>query len=116
MPLNFEWDENKARTNLAKHGVSFAEAATVFGDPPADRNTRTMKRTSKTAEPPTRVEYDFSHGVRGKYARRYAEGTNVVVLEPDVAAMFPNTEAVNQSLRALASIIRQQRQAFAGKG
>ena len=32
MPLNFQWDENKARTNLAKHGVSFAEAATVFGD------------------------------------------------------------------------------------
>ena len=32
MPLNFQWDENKARTNLEKHGVSFAEAATVFGD------------------------------------------------------------------------------------
>jgi uncharacterized DUF497 family protein len=33
MPLNFEWDENKARTNLAKHGVGFEEASTVFGDP-----------------------------------------------------------------------------------
>ena len=33
MPLNFQWDENKARTNLAKHGVGFEEAATVFGDP-----------------------------------------------------------------------------------
>jgi len=33
MPLNFEWDENKAKSNLAKHGVSFEEAATVFGDP-----------------------------------------------------------------------------------
>ena len=32
MPLNFQWDQNKARTNLAKHGVSFEEAATVFGD------------------------------------------------------------------------------------
>ena len=32
MPLSFQWDENKARTNLAKHGVSFEEAATVFGD------------------------------------------------------------------------------------
>ena len=32
MPLNFQWDENKARTNLAKHGVSFEEAATAFGD------------------------------------------------------------------------------------
>jgi len=33
MPLSFEWDENKARTNLAKHGRSFEEASTVFGDP-----------------------------------------------------------------------------------
>ncbi len=33
MPLSFEWDEQKARTNLAKHGVSFEEASTVFGDP-----------------------------------------------------------------------------------
>ena len=33
MPLNFEWDENKAKSNLVKHGVSFAEATTVFGDP-----------------------------------------------------------------------------------
>jgi hypothetical protein len=33
MPLNFQWDENKARTNLGKHGVSFEEATTVFGDP-----------------------------------------------------------------------------------
>ncbi len=33
MPLQFEWDETKARTNLAKHGVSFEEASTVFGDP-----------------------------------------------------------------------------------
>ena len=32
MPLNFQWDENKARSNLAKHGVRFEEAATVFGD------------------------------------------------------------------------------------
>jgi len=40
-------------------------------------------------------EYDFSQGVRGKYARRYARGTNVVVLEPDVTKAFPNAEAVN---------------------
>jgi hypothetical protein len=46
-------------------------------------------------------EYDFSKGVRGKYARRYARGSNVVVLEPDVAKIFPNAEAVNSSLRAL---------------
>jgi len=54
-----------------------------------------------------RAEYDFSRGVRGKYARRHAQGTNVVVLEPDVAEVFPSAEAVNRSLRALAGIIRQ---------
>jgi len=47
-------------------------------------------------------EHDFAQGVRGKYARRYARGSNVVVLEPDVAKVFPNAEAVNTSLRGLA--------------
>jgi len=58
-------------------------------------------------------EYDFSRGVRGKYARRYAQGTNVVVLEPDVAKVFPNAEAVNSSLRGLAEIIRRRKRATA---
>jgi len=54
-------------------------------------------------------EYDFSQGVRGKYARRYARGSNVVVLEPDVAKFFPNADAVNSSLRSLAEIIRRRK-------
>ncbi len=58
-------------------------------------------------------EYDFRGGDRGKYARRYAHGTNVVVLEPDVARAFPNAAAVNSSLRALAQIIRKQKSATA---
>ena len=58
---------------------------------------------------------DFSRGIRGKYARRYAHGTNVVVLEADVAKVFPNAEAVNDSLRALAGIIRRQHKVLAGK-
>jgi hypothetical protein len=49
-------------------------------------------------------EYDFSNGVRGKYAKRYHQGSNIVVLEPDVAERFPNSEAVNQALRSLARI------------
>ncbi len=52
-----------------------------------------------------RPRYDFSSGVRGKYAARYAAGTNVVVLEPEVAEMFPTAESVNQALKALAGII-----------
>ena len=62
-----------------------------------------------------RAEYDFSHGVHGKYLKRYQRGTNVVVLEPDVAKMFPNAEAVNDSLRTLARIIRRQEKLSAGK-
>ena len=46
-----------------------------------------------------RAEYDFSHGVRGKYASRLARGTNVVVLDPDVADVFKTTKAVNDALR-----------------
>jgi len=48
-----------------------------------------------------RYEYDFSQGERGKYARRYAQGTNVVVLEPDVAKVFSTSKAVNASLRKI---------------
>ena len=55
-----------------------------------------------------RDHYDFTGGVRGKYAKRYAEGTNVVVLDPDVARMFPNREAVNETLRAVAQIVQLQ--------
>jgi hypothetical protein len=48
-----------------------------------------------------RSHYDFSGGVRGKYAARYSEGTNVVVLAPDVAEVFPDSIAVNEALRTL---------------
>lgn len=51
-----------------------------------------------------RSEYDFSGGVRGKYAARYAEGSNVVVLDPDVAELYPDAAAVNRALRALAEV------------
>ena len=54
-------------------------------------------------------EYDFAKGVRGKFARRYVRGTNVVVLDPDVARAFPNAAAVNQSLRALRDLVKLQR-------
>jgi hypothetical protein len=55
-----------------------------------------------------RDHYDFTSGVRGKYAGRYAKGTNVVVLDPDVARLFPNRQAVNETLRAVAQIVRIQ--------
>jgi hypothetical protein len=61
----------------------------------------------KNSDPDMLDEYDFTGGVRGKYAERYAQGTNIVVLDPDVAEVFPNSESVNQALRALVTIIRQ---------
>ena len=53
-------------------------------------------------------EYDFSGGVRGKYVDRFPQGCNVVVLDPDVARVFTDSESVNQALRALTGIIQHQ--------
>jgi hypothetical protein len=53
----------------------------------------------KPSEADMREAYDFSSGVRGKYAKRFAEGANLVVLEPDVAKSFPDSASVNEALR-----------------
>ncbi len=53
-------------------------------------------------------EYDFSQGVRGKYAQRYRVGTNIVVLDPDLVERFPNSEAVNRALRTLVELADRQ--------
>jgi hypothetical protein len=60
----------------------------------------------KRSDVTMREEYDFTGAVRANYAERYAQGTNIVVLDPDVAAVFPNAQSVNDALRALAGIIR----------
>ena len=57
-----------------------------------------------------RKEYDFSKGVRGKYAKKYKAGTNIVLLDPDVAQVFKTPRSVNQALRSLAEIIKAQKQ------
>jgi len=156
---NFEWDPKKAEANLSKHGVSFREAVTAFGDPLSmnmadpdhpeaeerfivlgmsdryrlllcpipigrhglessvpgwlrDLNGNSMKkdkekpRTRRSDEDTMRPEYEFSKAVRGVTAARYAEGTNVVLLDPDVAEMFPDTRAVNEALRTIARLRR----------
>ncbi len=53
-------------------------------------------------------EYDFTGGVRGKYVDRMAGRKNVIVLEPDVAEVFTDSESVNQALRGLLPIIQRQ--------
>lgn len=69
-----------------------------------------MKKTNSTNG--LRTEYDFASmkgGVRGKYAKRYGEGTNIILLEPDIAEAFPNDEAVNQALRGVLNKTRAVR-------
>ena len=64
---------------------------------------------SKATDPDKdRAEYNFSDGVRGKHHHAYAEGTNVVLLEPDVASVFKDSEAVNRALRMLMDLAERE--------
>ena len=65
----------------------------------------------KLSDAPMRREYDFSGAtVVGKYAKRYREGTNVVLLDPDVADVFPNSKSVNEAaLRSLVRVVERRK-------
>jgi hypothetical protein len=60
-------------------------------------------------------EYDFSRARPNKYASRYAKGSIVVTLDPDVAAVFPGAREANEALRTLAGLIRNHRARRASK-
>ena len=60
-----------------------------------------------------RASYDFSKAKRGVTAARYSQGTNVVLLDPDVAEVFPDTQAVNEALRTFARLVKSP---LRGKG
>ncbi len=117
----YEWDQNKAVANRRKHDISFDDAASVFLDPlpiaragiasascagRPQRNAGNMRKESrKTEDDGLRAEYDLTKlgpGVRGKYYRQAAAGTNLVLIEPDLAEVFPDSESVNRALRILA--------------
>lgn len=69
-----------------------------------------MKKTPRARRDPDMLrEYDFSNGVRNKYAARLRAGTNVVLLDPDVAAAFKTSEDVNRALRALLEVVPTKR-------
>ena len=75
-----------------------------------------MKRRTKGRNGPAdrdtlRPEYDFSRAVRGVTAPRYAQGANVVVIDPEVLDVFPDDPTVNEALKALAPVIRGRRRA-----
>jgi hypothetical protein len=70
-----------------------------------------MKKEVNELEDELRPEYDFSKmagGVRGKYVERYRAGTNLVLLDPDIAKAFPTDASVNEALRLLLQIAQRQ--------
>lgn len=69
---------------------------------------KNSRRTTPSERDTMRPEYDFSGAKRGVTAARYAEGANVVVIDPEILDVFPDGNAVNESLRALAPVIRNQ--------
>jgi len=73
--------------------------------PKASRQVREVDRDTM------RPEYDFSKGVRGVTAARYREGTNIIVLDPSLMDVFPDSETVNEALRALAPVLRRRKRA-----
>ncbi len=92
--MNFEWDENKAKTNLFKHEVSFDDV-----------------------QDDLRPEYDFkSLRVRKVGPKRDGFRRQFVQLAPDVAEVFPDTEAVNQALRFLIRIMRENQASLFSTG
>jgi uncharacterized DUF497 family protein len=123
MALRFDWDPATARDNLGKHRVRFDEASSALGDPLsitiADPDPLGRRGALPSCGPVAagrlivvaHIErgdnirlISARGGVRGKYARRFRAGANVMVLEPDVAARFPTAEAVNRALRAIVKI------------
>lgn len=128
-----EWDPVKAAANVRKHRVTFEEAASVFLDPdaltfwdpdhsqpvtavsglsahgaPRARSNDSMSKAPAKRHPDDlRPEYDLTRltgGVRGKYYKQATAGTNLVLLEPDVARAFPDSSSVNRALRLLQEV------------
>jgi hypothetical protein len=67
-----------------------------------------MSQVNEPQADEMRSEYDIRGGTRGKYYERYQQGTNVVLLEPDVASVFHDSESVNRALRMLIDVARGQ--------
>jgi hypothetical protein len=65
---------------------------------------KTMKN-----DPDMLENYDFSNGIRGKYASKYKEGTNIVVLDPELIEYFPDSASVNEVLKSLAELMKKYR-------
>ena len=73
--------------------------------------SKASRRDRKDERDTMRPEYDFSAAVRGATAARYAQGANIVVIDPEVLDVFPDGATVNEALRALAPVLRHRRAA-----
>jgi hypothetical protein len=105
MQLQFEWDDKKAHDNLGKHGVSFEEAQAVFLDPLAcifDDELHSIVRYVKSS-----YHFDYSKARPNRFARGIAEGSLIVILEPELAQVFKTSEQVKAILRAIADTLPQ---------
>lgn len=68
------------------------------------KDKTTKKAPSKPRTGEMRAEYDFTGGIRGKYADSYRQGTNVILLDKELTKAFPDSKSVNEALRALVGI------------
>lgn len=73
----------------------------------AEAKLTQVKPDRDLSDPDMLDEYDFQGGRRGVYAERYAQGTNLVALAPDIAEVFPDSESVNEALRTLVRAARR---------
>lgn len=67
----------------------------------------TQRDTSDAADPEMRAHYDFKGGQRGRYAHLFPHAPHLVVLSPDMAAVFPDSDSVNEALRTLVKAVRE---------
>lgn len=79
-------------------------------------NNMKKEKIDKIEEWEMRPEYDFSNARPNKYAAKYAEGTNIVLIESDLIEFFPDSESVNKALRALVSIFPKSKSRRKAKG
>lgn len=105
MEQPFEWDEAKAVANEAKHGMTFTEAQTVFSDLLA----RIFDDEAQSPADDMLPEYDFDYAKSrpNRFAVARDVASRVVTLDPDVAAVFTTSDAVNAVLRALIATMPQ---------
>ena len=73
------------------------------------RKSQARRQSESNADRDTmRPEYDFSGGVRGVTAKRHAQGSNIVAIDPAVMDVFPDAAAVNEALRTMARVLRHK--------